>query len=149
MKTRPDLKKNYEVYGNVTSGTERRRSGFTDVVFIQPGWAEGDKMGDAGWGPTFPSDSKTLIFVFSPLLLHESQTITAAALGTRAGSCSPSKLSPFSSKAETGRRLESTHSYPVMLGSPCPGGAVLCQKHPHPQSLLCRPVWHFILAWVV
>ena len=119
----------------------------TRSSFSQAG-RRGIRWGTQG-GPTFPSDSKTLIFVFSPLLLHESQTITAAALGTTAGSCGPSKLSPFSSKAETGRRLESTHSYPVMLGSPCPGGAVLCQKHPHPQSLLCRPVWHFILAWVV
>jgi hypothetical protein len=42
-KTRPDLKKNCEVYDNGTSGREDGRS-FTDAVFIQPGWTKGDKM---------------------------------------------------------------------------------------------------------
>lgn len=76
----------------------------------------------------FSPNSKTLISVFSTLLLREFQTITVAVLGMRAGSCGPSKLLPFNSKVEPGRRLESAHSYPVMRGSPCPGGAVLCRK---------------------
>lgn len=76
----------------------------------------------------FSPNSKTLISVFSTLLLREFQTITVAVLGTRAGSCGPSKLLPFNSKVEPGRRLESAHSYPVMPGSPCPGGAVLYRK---------------------
>lgn len=126
-KTRPDLKKNYEVYDHSTSGKEDGQS-FTESVFIQPGWTKGDEMVYTGRGPIFSSNSETLICVFSALLLREFQTITVAAFGDESRILRSRRTVPFNSKVEMGQHLENTHSYPMMPGSPCPGGAVLCRK---------------------
>lgn len=152
-KTRPDLKKSYEVYDHSTSGTEDGRS-FTESVFIQPGWTKGDEMVYTGLGPIFSSNSETLICVFSVSYCMSFKPSQWLRLGMRVGSCGPGELSPFNSKVEMGQHLENTHSYPMMPGSPCPGvlssaGATQNYPHPWPQFLLCWLVWHFILAWVV
>lgn len=152
-KTRPDLKKNYEVYDHSTSGTEDGRS-FTESVFIQPGWTKGDEMVYTGWGLIFSSNSETLICVFSVLLLHEFQTITVAAFGDENRILRSRRTVTLQQQSRDGAAFGKHTFLPHDAGSPCPGvpssaGATQNYPHPWPQFLLCWLVWHFILAWVV
>lgn len=127
-KTRPDLKKNYEVYDHSTSGTEDGRS-LTESVFIQPGWTKGDEMVYTGRGLIFSSNSETLICVFSVLLLHEFQTITVAAFGDENRILRSRRTVTLQQQSRDGAAFGKHTFLPHDAGVTVPWGAVLCRSN--------------------